>query len=119
MLNDAPVKDEAFNDPTAVNNESYTYLVTALYDKGESVPSAPAELTFLSGLQGVQAANISVSGGEGLISVKGANGMTVQVFSASGMLESRFVAGNATTFSASAGLHIVSVGGKAYKVLVK
>ncbi len=119
LLNDAPVKDEAFNDPTAVNNESYTYLVTALYDKGESVPSAPAELTFLSGLQGVQAANISVSGGEGLISVKGANGMTVQVFSASGMLESRFVAGNATTFRASAGLHIVSVGGKAYKVLVK
>ena len=43
LLNDAPVKDEAFNDPTAVNNESYTYLVTALYDKGESVPSAPAE----------------------------------------------------------------------------
>ena len=83
------------------------------------MPSAPAELTFLSGLQGVQAANISVSGGEGLISVKGANGMTVQVFSASGMLESRFVAGNATTFRASAGLHIVSVGGKAYKVLVK
>lgn len=118
-LNEEPVTEAAYNDMTAVMNEKYGYQVTAVYDKGESMPSNLAELTYVSGISDVNATGVSVIGEEGAILVAGANGKSVRVYAAGGNLESQFVAGETVRINAAAGLHIVNVAGKTYKVLVK
>lgn len=118
-LNSSLVDKERYNDYTAVNNNTYSYQVTAVYDKGESAPTDPAKLDFASAINNVEATMVSVTGGDGVIVVAGANGKMVKTFAANGMMEAQLVAGHRTCINASAGLHIVNVGGKTYKVFVK
>ena len=47
-VNDEPVSTETYNDLTAKDNEKYSYQITAVYDKGESMPSNTATVTGLN-----------------------------------------------------------------------
>lgn len=46
LLNDTPLPTPLFTDTTAEDGKTYEYCVTALYDKGESLPSAPVRISY-------------------------------------------------------------------------
>lgn len=46
LLNTSPVPTPIFTDTTAADGNTYEYCVTALYDKGESLPSAPVSISY-------------------------------------------------------------------------
>lgn len=45
-LNSEPLSTPLYNDATAEDGAAYEYCVTAVYDKGESVPTAPLKVNF-------------------------------------------------------------------------
>lgn len=118
-LNSKPVAGETYSDESVVNKTTYSYLVTAVYDKGESVPSNIAEVAFTSGITGVAAGNVAVAGADGYIFVAGAEGRSVRIYSVDGSLKTQLTAGAAERIQAQPGMYIVKVGNATYKVLVK
>ena len=94
-----------------------TYAVSAVYDLGESPLSNTVAVT--TGINEIGASDANVTGGNGTIYVNGADGNSITVYSAAGQKVAFVVAANNTTFDVTAGVYIVKVGQKAYKVSVK
>lgn len=118
-VNDAAVEDNAFTDEPGADGE-YTYVVTALYDAGESVGSNAAVVTVKkSGIAGVVLSNASVSTRKGEIIVTGAEGLEVAVVAIDGktIVSERGSAEN--VFAVSPGCYLVRIGRAAVKVVVK
>lgn len=118
-LNTKPVVGETYSDESVVNNTTYGYLVTAVYDKGESVPSNLAEVAYTSAIASVAAGNAAVAGAEGHILVVGAEGKNVRVYTVDGSLKTQFTANATERIAAQPGMYIVKIGNATYKVLVK
>lgn len=118
-VNDEPVSTETYNDFTAKDNEKYSYQITAVYDKGESMPSNTATVTFISGINEIGANDVVVKGETGTILIAGAEGKAVKVYTANGSMKSLFTAHSSEHINATAGLYIVCVADATYKVLVK
>ena len=79
-----PVDALVYSDsPSAVGR--YTYHVTAVYDRGESVPAGPVEVeTDRVGLGSVRHTTIDIAVCEGEIVIAGADGVAVDVYSTDG-----------------------------------
>jgi len=118
-LNAEPVTSLAYTD-TEVPNGNHTYEVTAIYDKGESKPSA-SFVTMVSGLETVlQNADAAVAYGlKGEIAVKGATGHVVSVYSLDGKCLNSSVMDSSGSISAAPGIYIVAIGDKRFKVTVR
>lgn len=104
--------------PEAKAQTSGTYAVSAVYDLGESALSNSVSVT--TGIEdAVNANNVSITGGKGCITVTGAEGMAVKVYSTSGMLIADEVAGKTMTVNVPAGIYIVTTENTTRKVSVK
>ena len=116
-ITDAPVTTTAFDDLNVEDEESYTYLVTVVYDKGESGPTDPASIKF-SGIDPIQGDGY-ITAGQGFIRISGFDGEQLLVSSPDGKVMASGKAQNETTVSVPAGIYVVKVGDKVAKVIVK
>lgn len=116
-LTASPTADNAFSE---TDEDAHRYLVTAVYDRGESAASNEAIVGSLASISGPdQASDITITGSIGKIIVSGAEGKLIEVFSTDGKVIDR-VKGSATTvIDTATGLYIVRVAGTATKTLVK
>lgn len=118
-INSALVTEPAFIDENARAGFNHTYVVTANYTAGESRPSNEAYIT-LSGIDGVNNATVAIVGGEGYITITGAEGLSVEVFNAQGMAVAAINDAPATArVAVAAGVYIVRVANSTAKVVVK
>ncbi len=119
-LNGDLLGESSYSDEDVVEGSSYSYKITAVYDKGESVYSNECVIVFApSSIDNEEIRQVRVIGEQNAIVVKGAEGMPVQVYSAAGTMLYQVYGEELTTFSVESGLYIVAVNGKAVKVLVK
>lgn len=117
-LNSEPVTATSFTDgdmPAGLHE----YVVTAVYDKGESLPSEVYS-TQGSGVETIgETALCGVRGLNGVIEVKCAPGSLVKVYGADGKLLHSFTAGADIRLDVMPGIYLVSVNHDSYKVAVK
>lgn len=120
QLNIVELSEPQYTDTTAQEGETYEYVVTAVYDLGESVPSDPVSVS-VTGISSATADSaapaVSVSGSTLFVSGAAA-GETVAVYTADGRCIARRVATAATeTFNLpQPGTYVVRVGGHTSKV---
>lgn len=106
----------------AVSNradETRNYYVTAVYDKGESMPSASVDVDMSTGIDNVAADHngISMTAADGIITVTGAEGMAVVIADAAGRtIFATAAADAAVSVKAASGIYIVRAGTKTVKV---
>ena len=114
--NDEPVSgNEYLHNP---GNGDHTYGVSALYNLGES-PLSEVRVSF-SGVDGIEAGNVRVSAGKGVILIEGAEGLDVAVYASDGKcIHSRVSDESHLAVSASAGVYLVKISGKTAKVIVR
>lgn len=96
---------------------SGNYAVSAVYDLGESELSNAVAVT--TGITELNATNAKVYGGEGVISIKAANGADVTIYTIGGQKLASIKAADNETVTVPAGVYVAKVGGKTYKVNVK
>lgn len=119
-LNAAPVTSCSYADavPSA---GTYSYLVTAVYDKGESRPSGPA-VAVVSGIStgiGSASAGISVSASESAIVITGAAGSRVDVFTPDGRRVFGGTVADAARIAVARGVYVVRAGDSTVKIVVR
>lgn len=118
-LNSETVTGLTFTD-TEVPAGNHTYHVTALYNRGESRGSNPAEVSFAVSLDKVEASGITVKGGEGEIAVTTAgNAVNILVMTADGRTVASAVAEGTLRIPAAAGIYLVATPAGTVKVAVK
>lgn len=96
---------------------SGSYAVSAVYDLGESELSNTVAVT--TGITELNATNAKVYGGEGLISIKAANGADVAIYTIGGQKLASIKTADNETVTVPAGVYVAKVGGKTFKVNVK
>lgn len=97
----------------------YSYHVTALYTHGESNPSEKFEVVYApSSVAGIFSGK-GVTAGNGEISICGFDGKEAVVADASGALLYKGKVAAVTIVKAAAGIHVVTVNGQTWKVIVK
>lgn len=116
-LNDTPVTELAWTD-TDVPAGEHIYHVTVVYSNGESCPSNGARVA--AALDGVAAEAVTVTGGAGVITVTGADGLAVTVCTPDGRVTARTTGTAATTaIPAAPGVYIVTAGPVTVKTAVR
>lgn len=120
-LNSKPVDATAYSDEAAPKQQTSEYHVTAVYDKGESVPSNAAEVTFTAIAAVSGDAVWSVDTLPQMIVVRGAKpGIQLRVYAADGRLVTQRTARSANeTFAALPGAYVVTANGQSVKIAVK
>ena len=113
-INGELLESPEFTDTTA-GDGAHEYVVTAVYDKGESNPSEKASV--LAGLSLITTQGISVMVDGHDIVVKGAAARAVSVSSVNGMAV--YAGQGDTRVSVAPGFYIVTVGGDVCKVIVR
>lgn len=102
-----------------VGDERHTYVVTAVYDKGESAPSNEYVVNE-SGIGAITTSQLSIIGGEGKITVNGATGLRVMVAAVDGrVIADAVAADNRMELPVASGIYAVKAGNKAVKVIVR
>lgn len=96
---------------------SGSYAVSAVYDLGESELSNTVAVT--TGITELNATNAKVYGGEGVISIKAANGADVTIYTIGGQKLASIKTADNETVTVPAGVYVAKVGGKTFKVNVK
>lgn len=119
-VNTKPVNRCWYNDEGVSEKQQYSYLVTAAYDNGESRPSNMASITFESGINDAAAGSVAtVKGGHGSISINGAEGKMIKIYTADGGLIVAHIATGTEQVSLTQGMYLVTVNGAPFKVAVK
>ena len=118
-INEATVAETTFTDANVEDGKTYSYVVTVVYDRGESAASNVAEVKFeTSGVNGIQGGvNVSVEGRS--IVVLGAESRAVEVYTVDGKLVNAVRGEARTVIPASQGVYVVKVGKTVGKVIVK
>lgn len=118
-ISPATVSANTFADSGLDVGSTHRYVVTALYDEGESNPSNEVEVTLTSGISAATSSGITVTGGQGEITVEGVEAMQVAVVAADGRLHAAVTGAQRTVIPAAAGIYVVIAGDRAVKVSVK
>ncbi|MCM1067513.1 MAG: choice-of-anchor J domain-containing protein [Muribaculaceae bacterium] len=117
-INDAAVEDNTFTDNVSASGE-HSYVVTAIYDKGESRASNIVELT-TSGVGSIALDGVSVAVEGRTIAVLGAEGHTVTIAATDGKVLASATAGARMAHTVgAAGVYLVSIEGNTFKVVVR
>lgn len=103
--------------PAAKAEAAGTYAVSAVYDLGESVLSNSVSVT--TGIESLITGKVYIAGGKGCITITGAEGKNVRVYTVSGMTIADEVAQKTETVNVPAGIYIVKAGNTTTKVSVK
>lgn len=116
-INAAPVEETTFIDTDAPQGD-HTYIVTAVYDKGESNISNLATAMIQSGISGIGAdSSITVTAENGMIVVTG--NVPAKVYTTDGRLVAVIPAAPRATLSVAHGLYIVKAATTTAKLLVR
>lgn len=108
-----------FTDNSAQPDNTYSYQVSALYDKGESPLSDAASVT-TTGVRDLGTSQALVRGDKGAIVIRHLSGQTAEVFTLNGLHVASVRHTDATTLHVSAGVYLVRLqGGQTVKVVVK
>lgn len=117
-LNSEVVASTNFNDEQ-IESSSHVYHVTAVYDKGESAPSAPFYL-IETGVEGLESSDVAVSVDVNGIIVRGAIRQHVNVCDSTGIvLFSEEATSDYLHIYLNAGIYVVSVGNYNIKIAVR
>lgn len=116
-LNDALITDRKYTD-TGLEQGEYTYAVNPVYDHGEGdTRSTTVSALTVGGID--TDTNVAVFGAQGAIDIIGAAGQTVRIVTTDGRAVHTGTATESMRISAQAGIYIVKVGARAFKVTVK
>lgn len=118
-VNESIVSGNSYKDSNIPESKKYSYVVTAVYDKGESQGSNVAEVDATTGINDINNADVAVEATNGAIVVTGARGKTVCVYTIDGQQVARLTASDIESINVSAGMYIVTVNSESHKVLVK
>ena len=117
-INETPVEEPSFTD-SEVDGGNHSYVVSVVYDKGESAPSNSADVT-VTGIEGVVDSMSAVSVECRAIVVSNAEGMQVTIVAMDGkIIYNTKAASDRVKYEVESGLYVVSVSGKATKVIVR
>jgi len=116
-LNVEPVEEATYTDAVVTDGE-HSYVVTVVYDKGESKISNVVTL-ITSGIESIVAkiANVSVS--NKTITVANANGKSVSIYTADGKTVYDAAGSGLARIRVESGVYIVKVGNSVMKTIVK
>ncbi len=115
LVTETPITDT--NYTVGVDTETHDYRVTAVYAQGESRASNAAEV---SGLEdGVLSSQVSIAAERGCITVSGADGRDIRVFSVDGRLVDTRQGLSQARISLPAGVYVVAVGTTVQKAVVR
>lgn len=118
MVNKSLITVPSFVD-NEVPNGNHSYVVTAVYDKGESTPSNVADIA-VSGIDDVTTNVTDVTVEGRVINIANAYGQAVSIVTVDGKVIYNDVASVETVkYEAAPGIYVVSVAGRAVKVIVK
>lgn len=119
-LNDEPVTTPTFTDSTVDNKSVYDYTVTGVYAEGESNLSNKVTVdTNGSGIGSIGTSAVTITAVDGAVIVTGADGLSVEVFTADGKTATRAEGTAHTVISLTEGFYIVKAGTTVAKVIVK
>lgn len=117
-LNTAPLTTETFID-TAVPDGEHSYLVTALYDRGESVPSDEAYIS-LDGISDTMADAIQVTTRPRTLIIDRAAGLHATLHTTDGAtVMARTLNAAHLEIPLPPGLYILAIDGRPYKIIIK
>lgn len=115
LITSNPVETCTFTDSETTGNHSY--IVTAVYTSGESKGSNEVCLA-AGGIDNISD-NISVRASEGMIVIEGASGRSVKICTLAGRVMLDCMGRENMTVSATPGVYVGHVDGKAFKIIVK
>ncbi len=99
---------------------TYEYLVTAIYDRGESMPSEKVSVNVTElGIDLPGASAIRVTAGRGTITVSGAAGLPISIVAADGKTVAQTIGKSETTISVAPGFYVATVANRSVKLLVR
>ena len=116
-LNEAPVAEPVFTDAEAENRKEYTYEVTVAYDLGESGFSNEVVVATDTHLE-EQRLEVKVYAADRQLVVLGADGERVLVSDVNGAILTEVIGERETVVPVPAGVFLVKIGAKVFKVLV-
>lgn len=118
-VTNAPVAQPSFTDTNA-DSSIHKYCVTAVYDKGESAPSAEIIVDVTSGVDGIANSEPVVGVEDHTIIVSRVYGEDVAVYTASGVAVARCrQADDVVRVAVPAGVYLVKTGKSVHKVVVR
>lgn len=118
-LNAEPVAEPAYTDK-AVAEGTYSYVVTVVYDKGESKISNIVELTVVdTAIDGISSKAVRVYGADHSVVVAGAEGSSVSIYTVGGKLVYAGEGKAETGVKVESGVYIVKVGKAVFKTVVR
>lgn len=112
-----PADATTYNDTTVSEDATHYYYVTAVYDKGESMPSNTATVDVPSGVGSVVATGATVYTEGSQLVVTGADGKTVVVADVAGRVIATSVGDIRVTLTP--GLYVVNLSGNTVKVAIR
>lgn len=118
QINEALVAETTYTDATAVKGRDYTYFVTAVFDKGESLPSNITNVVFTD-ISGIGNGNLSVTTVKNEVVIKGLSEGTASIVSADGRLVATLEAAPEIRMSLNHGVYIVTAANRAFKIMIK
>lgn len=118
-INVEPITEERYSDTETISGE-VTYIVTALYDRGESTGSNEVCMT-TSSVDDFDALNVRVGSRSRSIFIDGAEGHVFSIFTPSGLYVATATAEASSVVwpVPSSGVYIVNVSGRTFKVIVR
>lgn len=116
-ITDTPVPALSFVDK-GYSADDHIYHVSAVYDRGESVP-AKVEYKGMSGVETIAGADIRVYGAKGKIVIEGGEGLPAAIMLADGkIIRNATLSGRGARYAAAPGLYLVRIGRRTVKVIV-
>ncbi len=120
QINTSLVGRKNYTDRDLTYGESYSYTVCPVYFGVEAAPSR----AFIVDTTGIMTPGttgaVAVMSGKGFLRVMNAQGLTASVYSVDGkQIASRRIVTENDAISVSAGIYVVSVGDKTFKVVVR
>ena len=103
----------------SVSDGEHSYVVTVVYDKGESAASNVFTIGVVDGINSVINASAKVSAVGRIITVTGAEGEQMSIITADGKTIFDGKAADVTRVSVNGGVYIVKVGKTVTKAVVK
>lgn len=119
-LNAEPVEETTYTDASVTEGE-YSYVVTVVYDKGESKISNVVTITVsnATGIDGIAANTTKVSVNNKTITVANADGKNVSICTIDGKMVYNANCQDAANVHVENGIYIVKVGNTVVKTVVK
>lgn len=117
-LNTEPVTETSYMDENVPGGD-YSYRVSAVYDRGESLPSEDFAVGMESSVAQAFDSSFSAVGGKGIVRIAGLEGKA-EILAASGAkIAETIVAGNFAEIALPAGAYLVRNGKTTVKVIVR